>query len=352
MIKYIKNLFAKAPVDLGANLDVRSDDEKDKDYLFEELVTTAAPVNWEEKEWRDIRQFPVFDQDGSGSCVAQTAAKQLGIIYWLRNNVYVHFSATHIYQRRKNKPAGGMWGIDAMNIVRKGVTLEALTPSQKMNDREMDGVEIEDYKKDVGDIFKIGNYVVMPIKDIETVASTIQKTGKGIMVWFYFKRDEWKREVPIVKYPDLARGGRSTARHSVTATDFLIHKGKKAIVIEDSWGVDTGNEGRRIITEDFFKERNFFCAYPIDFKFEDTTKPLPTPTPDKFKTTLRKGMRGAEVVALQDVLKGEGCFPKNINSTGYFGSITEASVKKYQTKNFLVADGIVGKLTRAKLNGL
>jgi len=174
----------------GALIDERSEAEKAKDFKFEEIVATINPVNWVEKPQSQWRKFPIFNQNGSGSCVAQTAAKLLGVLYWLINKVYVHFSATHIYQRRNNKPNGGMAGVDAFNIMQKGTTLEELTPSQSMTDSQMDGAEIPQYKQDVGAIFKIGNFVQPPVRDIDTIASIIQTTGKAVMVWFYFQYDE------------------------------------------------------------------------------------------------------------------------------------------------------------------
>jgi hypothetical protein len=187
----------EVPFQSGALIDERPFEEKEKDYLFKEMVASINPVNWVEKSFAEWRVFPIFNQDGSGSCVAQTLAKLLGILYWLKNQCYVHFSATHIYQRRANKPSVGMAGVNAFDIAAKGVTLEELVPSQAMNDYQMDDIEIPEYKEEVGEIFKIHNYVILPIKDIDTIASIIQTTGKGVMVWFYFKTDEWT-DVPKI----------------------------------------------------------------------------------------------------------------------------------------------------------
>jgi hypothetical protein len=56
-----------------------------------------------------------------------------------------------------------------------------------------------------------------------------------------------------------------------------------------------------------------------------------------------------DVTELQNRLKTEGFF--SITSTGYFGPLTKAAVKKYQAANPpLAIDGIVGPLTRAVLN--
>jgi hypothetical protein len=203
----------------GALLDTRSQELKDKDYQFKEIVASANPVNWIEKTV--YRKFPIFNQDSSGSCVAQTMAKMLGIMYWLKNNEYVHFSATHIYQRRANKPAGGMAGDDVFKIAQKGVTLEDLVASQNMSDYQMDSAVIPQYKQDVGSVFKIGNYINLPVKDIETMASVIQTTGKGLMTWFGFQIDEWT-DIPVIKNASLEIDSQSTCRHSVTVVDFTL----------------------------------------------------------------------------------------------------------------------------------
>lgn len=349
----------------GAVIDTRTEEEKSKDYLFEETVAAVNPVNWIEKPQSEWRKFPIFNQNGSGSCVAQTLAKLLGILYWLKNTLYVHFSATHIYQRRSNKPSGGMAGVDAFNIAQKGVTLEELVPSQGMTDKQMDDAVIPQYKQDVGAIFSIPNYVSLPIKNIETIASVIQTTGKGVMVWFYFQGDEWT-DVPKVLNPNLNLSAPSTGRHSVTAVDFTLFEGEKALIIDDSWGVGYGKSGQRIIKESFFNARNWFAAYPIAFKFDDQTQPQPEPQPQPnkpkytFAQVLLFGMRNADVKALQDILKFEGLFPTNISSTSYYGAITAKAVlafqKKYQVASAEELNSLqgrrVGTKTIAKLNQL
>jgi hypothetical protein len=68
----------------GANIDERPAKEKEKDYIFAETVAKTATVNWVEKEISELRKFPIFNQDGSGSCVAQTCKKELGYITLFR----------------------------------------------------------------------------------------------------------------------------------------------------------------------------------------------------------------------------------------------------------------------------
>ena len=60
-------------------------------------------------------------------------------------------------------------------------------------------------------------------------------------------------------------------------------------------------------------------------------------------TLSRVGSRGAEVTAIQKELKARGLF--NADITGYYGTITEAAVKKFQKQKGLAVDGIAGPKT-------
>ncbi len=64
---------------------------------------------------------------------------------------------------------------------------------------------------------------------------------------------------------------------------------------------------------------------------------------ETFNLTLRVGSRGSEVSSLQSFL--------GVGSDGIFGLITKGAVMRYQTAHALSADGIVGPMTRAALNG-
>jgi hypothetical protein len=68
-----------------------------------------------------------------------------------------------------------------------------------------------------------------------------------------------------------------------------------------------------------------------------------------FTFNLKLGMNGEAVTELQKRLTSEGVYSSPI--TGYFGQLTLAAVKLYQTKhNIVPASGFVGSLTRAQLN--
>ncbi len=69
---------------------------------------------------------------------------------------------------------------------------------------------------------------------------------------------------------------------------------------------------------------------------------------DTFTKTLKKGSRGTEVSALQTLLASKGFL--SVSPTGYFGNLTVAAVRAYQTSKGIAAVGQVGPATRAALN--
>ncbi|WP_100374110.1 C40 family peptidase [Bacillus sp. FJAT-45037] len=64
--------------------------------------------------------------------------------------------------------------------------------------------------------------------------------------------------------------------------------------------------------------------------------------------TLRLGMTDQDVTELQNALKDQGFFTHE-QATGYYGTITEDAVRKFQAANNLTVDGIAGRQTFAAL---
>lgn len=70
----------------------------------------------------------------------------------------------------------------------------------------------------------------------------------------------------------------------------------------------------------------------------------------KLTKNLRKGLSDEEVVELQKFLSQfREIYPEGL-ITGYFGSLTEKAVKKFQEKYGIESVGVVGPLTRDKIN--
>lgn len=309
---------------LGANADTRTPAQKQRDFLFNEIVSAPAPVAWKELLPTDWPRYPVRNQDGSSSCVAQSMAKIAGILRKQQHGEFVDYSAASIYNKRTN--AGeGMIGVEAFDIARKlGLAPEVLLPSQGLSEPLLNAKVVGDkYTQDVALVSRTGEFVQYTAGDFDSVASTIAHTGKPVMVWFNFAMSEWT-DVPTIGASNPIN------RHSVAAHTACLYSGKRGIVIDDSWGHFGLFDGQRFITEDFFRKRNLFAAYPINLKpasqQEHAAKPA-CPIID-----LLFGARVEQVKVLQDFLKWDGTFPSNVESTGYYGAITARAVKAFVIK--------------------
>ena len=131
---------------LGVVDDPRVDEQKEKDYQHCEIASgeKKVKVRWVEKEPAKFRKFPIRNQDGSSSCVAQSTAKVLGINNFLEEKEFVELSAKDIYMRRRND-GGGMWGTDAMDKQAQSIIGEKAGPRSSVVIVLADNNEFEKY---------------------------------------------------------------------------------------------------------------------------------------------------------------------------------------------------------------
>lgn len=321
--------------------DTRSAEEKLKDYKAEEVLSAFTPVVWKEKSPTDWRRFPIFDQDGSSSCVGQAITKALGIENFQEEGDFVHLSARDIYTQRSNKPREGMIYVDAMNIAcKKGATLESLMPSQKMNEVALNkDADRKEYKKQIAQTFRAGGYVQLPA-DIEAIASILAQ-GNPVLLGSRFTYDEWT-DIPTIK------NNLKTLGHAICGVDFTLWKGKKHIVIEDSWGKFGQFAGQRLLSEEWISKRIHFAGYFLDLSnnWRDTQTEKPKPS-YQFTTVLKFGDTSESVKRLQEVLRYEEMFPVGTDITGYYGSITAKGVTLFQKKYAITSDG-TGRIVDGK----
>src|SRR3990167_810915 len=298
---------------LGIVDDPRPQEQKAKDFKHSEVAGDII-LEWKEKlpsEWKKYKQR---EQDGSLSCVAQATAKAVEIL-----NSQV-MSAHPIYRARENFPGGGMWTKNCGEIWRKqGSTLESIDPSQNQNETQMN--------RDVVPFFpiKMGGYA-FPKVDIEEIAEAVE-LHKQCTLLIRANKNEW---TAIPKY----NGKVADFGHEVCAVDYFLYEEKKAILIEDSAYPHTSisQTGQRILKEEFLLKRCENAMYLIPLSNFIFTK------------TLRYGMKDPEVKELQRIL--------SVIITGYFGNLTLAAIKKFQSSHGLTPDGIVGPKTRFVLNNM
>jgi hypothetical protein len=317
-----------------------NDPVDERDYQSKE-IGFYAPVEWIEK--KEFRQFQNKDQDGSLSCVAQAVSKILGIENYLEEGRYLELSARDIYVRRSNAPAGGMIYREAMKIGNEsGATLEALIPSESKSEVQMNDItDRTPYTDIVGRLGRGGAYISININSIDEIASIIA-TGKAVLLGFRFDYNEWDLEVPVIK-----AGSQLSCGHGVAGVDFTLYNGKKAIVIDESWGFK--NIKQRIITEEWFNGR---CVSAWYYESLPNNKALSETEIHKYQFNVDFGIgtTSDDVKHLQEILIAMGLL--NIKEpTGYFGSLTKTAVMGYQTlKSITPVSGYVGPLTRAELN--
>lgn len=310
-------------------LDTRTHKQKLQDFKAEEVVAFGI-ISFPEK---DPVGYTVRNQDGSGSCVAQTVAKMLEV--WKRKNGDdVVYSATPIYKSRTNKPNTGMNAVEGLSHpIKNGSFLEKDVASQNMSDEQMDSLSF--YPRPTKD--KPNAYLFFP-KDFYAVGQAVQTYG-AVMLWFKCSYEEWSQDVPT---------GTSTSeevRHSVACVDAIRYKGEDYLIIEDSWGSWLKKSdlplksGQRAISKSFFEAHNFLVSAYTTFSYAGGDKPQYT-----FLEPIWFGKRGDDVKKLQGVLRYEKFFPSNVELTGYCGAITLRALRSWQ-----VAHGIMDFATEPNI---
>ena len=256
----------------------------------------------------------------------------MGIIFEQKYGEFIDFSAAFPYKQRGGT-YGGCNSNDIYSIFPKlGDIFESIMPSQDMGELEVAQLELKSYYKDLAKPFTVKR-IELPI-DFETVASTIQATKKGVMVWFRFSHPEWT-DIPV------ALPQPTTSGHSVTAVDFILKNGKKYLVIQDSWGLAYAINGYRLISEEYFKARCFLASYLKTFQSitiaDNVGKPFFT----------------GSIMSAQQCFKYEGLFPGNVAEVENWGNITRTACKAFQLRyNINPPWGNFGPLTKAKLKQL
>jgi len=310
--------------------DTQTNEQKARNYSFDHICKSPFPFTWIEKLQDDWRHFPIRDQDGSGQCVCMTYATELGIIFNEKYGKFIDFSSSFPYQQRKYPEQSGCTSEDIYEIFPKiGNVFEKDMPSQKMNDSQSMLVPKEKWFDDMAKTWNIKR-IALPI-DFEVIASTIQATGKGIMVWFKFHPKEWT-DIPTLS--DYA----PTSGHSVTVVDFTLKNRKKYLVIQDSWGLKYAMSGLRLISEEYFYERCYQASYLMSFKVQNNDTVFERPKFD------------GSIISLQKCLKWEGLFPQNIPEIENLGNITRNALIKFQERyNISPALGNFGPITKGRL---
>jgi len=297
--------------------DLRSDAEKDKDWKADELFVMGSPSFRvvKENEWA---KYQIRNQDGSGSCVAQSQAKHIEIAEQLKTHKSTQYSATPVYQKRVNRPQAGMGFPDAPKLqTTVNSCHESQCPSQLMSDSQMDNAILPPNYEDINDEAKPNAYITIPV-DFFSVASYVETHGACI-IWVNSDYSHWSVDFPTV-------GGKNGGvRHSVCVVDAVTFQGTKYLVIEDSWGTFGKFNGQRLLSKEFFDDAVYFAYALTQFTFESDATNF-----DPFTVPMQYNQKTPEIARLQKYLKSRGFFPKETQETGFYGSVTALAVLNWQ----------------------
>ena len=142
----ILDLFKKQRHISGVLPDDRPQEEKQKDWKTEEVLSMAVPLNYNPWEnWINdpininvLNDIKVKFQNGVGSCAACAGATHLEINNYIEDGKYTELSPRSIYGNRMNKPQAGMYMDDLANILTKqGAIPEVFCPSPHDTDSNM-----------------------------------------------------------------------------------------------------------------------------------------------------------------------------------------------------------------------
>ena len=312
-------------------LDDQTEEEKSKNYTQNEVVAAYAPPTFPVKEPKDFVKYPIRSQGSSSRCVTFTYAKELSIWFMKKYGVWMDFSTCFTYQQRGNPNEGGCTSTDVYTIFPKiGNIFESFMPGDGLGERDCMAVPMPPYAKDLAKIVEVKK-ISIPL-DFDAVASTLQQTGKGVMLWFKFNNEEWK-DIPVYS------GKPFTSGHSITAIEPVTYNGVEYIVCDESWGLGYSLNGQRLISRDYFNKRCFFASYIMSFKFvqDGVTKP-------KFDGT---------IIGAQTCFEWLGYFPTNVPKIENWGPITrDACIKFQKAYGITPTEGNFGPLTKAKLTEL
>jgi hypothetical protein len=337
-------------------IDLGTKEQKAKLFQAKELVASNAPVSLTKTTPDLWKIYPKRNQDGSNTCCYQARAKACGILQELKTGEFVEYSASD-YNKRSNAGAGA-YPVEAFDfLIKEGIGLEALEPSQNMKDEDVAKIKQTVFEKEVAKASLLDGYYALMPYDFDQIISTLHATKKPIPVGFFATVKEWNLDVPKIIDPSLALE-KATVRHEVCATpNYGIYNGEEGFTIEDSWG-STGINGKgvRWITRAFFEKRNYIQGLvPTSFKDYEQINIQPAKPRVKLTRDLYYGITDSDVFQLQLVLKYEGLFPANHSGSNYFGEITKRAVENFQDMYNIAQPntagyGRCGPTTRAFIN--
>lgn len=314
------------------------------------------------KNITDISMLPVENQGAHGTCVGQAAGKAQEYRDYKETGKVTRLSKRFIYKSCKNRDGYNGQGtypkIEGQVLADLGSPKEELVPDN--NNLSYDAymnvnVDVPEILTEASGRRTKGYAYATTLDEIKTGIDMEGTLNASLQV------GDW-HELPV---KPIEKDGSNNGWHRILLYGYEDITGDTKIYFRNSWGTawarGKNTADRKLIKQGdgYFMWSDYKNGYARDImvytdmpnEIIDYVKSLDY----KFTRTLRRGMSGTDVQELQKRLarekdtKGQPLF-KHPTFTTYFGSVTDAAVRKYQELNGLKPDGIVGKNTRAKLN--
>jgi len=242
--------------------------------VFGKKHVYSGLVNWPTVPTRTkpSQRFQTSPTGDSASCVAQSKASHVEVV------LGVVVSAEPIYINRSPKTPGMSLSQADDNMYKIGTGTEALIPSQKMTDAQLDVPSLQPTP------FKATGKGVFVSLNADAIADAINQF-EGVSVTFGSNESEWDGPQFTPRY----NGTPVSFYHCIFFYDFYMDNGVKTFLACDSDGLWSSPLGERKITENFLLKRATGASYSPGFvdttsvvlvEIKDPTNTYPLMTPE------------------------------------------------------------------------
>lgn len=317
------------PLGTGA---IYAKDVNDYKYLASGVLPETLPATYK----TDTSMFPVLMQGQRPSCVSHAWVRLLQLYHWKKTGEVVNFSPRFLHALT----SPGMGDADGRDprvvgnaLVNVGCCTTDLLPNDiTLSDREYSRVTITQAMIDEAKKYKIPAYSFPPLTKYGIRHAIYHRGAVGLM---FNVGNEWytpswlPRDINPLRPPNP-----KTGQHEVAGTHWSDGVSLSLEGIQNSWSAawNQGGSGEYIFNQ--YTPLQVICIDDPSVDFN--------PTGFSFNKDLWFGMTNGDVLQLQKRL--------GVIQTSYFGTLTRAAVKKYQTAHNIPSTGYVGVLTRASLN--
>ena len=229
-----------------------------RDYSF----GATTHFDWTQPIIFNIPNFPISNQNGSLSCVAQSAMTMAKIFYFQRQMVLQDFSARFIYSQIFIPVSGGAYLRDGVaTLLKRGIQLNVTCPSEPQTESHMrDTTDLNFNEASKYDIYPDDYaYASVPC-NIDAVATAI-RDNTCVMLGVKGSNATWTQAI--------VKPGNDW-QHAIVGVGVEVIGGKKYIRFINSWSDKWADRGTGLLSEDYFDSGNVVAAYIVTTNFIKT----------------------------------------------------------------------------------